>query len=97
LAASRLKGASAAQALVVRFGSILVPSVFVSISSDLLEQVKGWRHFDRGRGRPRADLAAASLIARKGKAVRGSPGQEPGDPAEKDRAIDPMSGKNASA
>jgi len=51
LAASRLKGASAAQALVARFGSFLVPSVFVSISSDLLEQGKGWRHFDRGRGR----------------------------------------------
>jgi hypothetical protein len=30
-------------------GCLSVPSVFVSGSSDLIEQVKGWRHSDHGR------------------------------------------------
>jgi hypothetical protein len=47
-AASGLKGATAAPALLARLALSVVRSVFISGSSDLLEQVKGWRHLDRG-------------------------------------------------
>jgi hypothetical protein len=67
-------------------------------SSVLMKQVKGWRHFDRGRlDAICADLAAASLTeANMRERCRPRvPGREPGDRgAGKDRAIDPMSGKN---
>jgi hypothetical protein len=57
----------------VRPGSFVGPSVFVSGSSGLLKQVKGWRRFDRGwrlcetrRRRFRPTCRPRSLIAKKG-------------------------------
>jgi hypothetical protein len=77
----------------VRPGFIVVASVFISGSSGLMKQVKGWRRFDRGRlDAIGADLTAASLIARKRESSSPRP-QGRGN----DRAIDPMSGKNTSA
>jgi hypothetical protein len=77
-------------------------SVFVSGSSGLMQQVKGWRHFDRGwrpcetRGRYLPDLSAASRKGAK-KGTVASTEQKPGDPRKKDRPIDPMFGKNTPA
>jgi hypothetical protein len=74
--------------------------VFVSGSSGLLKQEKGWRRFyDRGRFRRRlsGSAAASRKGEKKGAVARRiprvmSPGRGRG-PAEKDRPIDPTSGK----
>jgi hypothetical protein len=67
-----------------------------------MKQVKGWRRsIARRLDAISADLAAASLIAQKGESWPStdpraeSPGIE--ERREKDRPIDPMSGRNASA
>ena len=91
----------AAGLFIVLLSSFRVPPIF-------FEQVKGWRHFygrgwrlcgTRGRGFRPTSRAAEPRCARRGTRVRGSPGYEPGDrgPADKDRRIDPMCGKNSPA
>ena len=66
----------------------------------LMKQAKGWRHFTIADGVSDEtlapfppDLAAASLKGGNRAGTRG-PQYKPGDPAEKDRAIDPTSGRN---
>ena len=79
-------------------GSFVGPSVFVSGSSGLFKQVKGWRRFhDRGRlGAVSSDLAAAEPHEREKGTRRPRTQEEPEDPG-KDRPIDPTSGKNTPA
>ncbi len=87
----------------VRLG-LFVSSVFVSGSSDLFKQVKGWRLFTIADGVFARRLGAVSArphgrgawLRQKGNPAPTDPrGYEPGDrgPAEKDRPIDPMCGK----
>ena len=86
----------------VRLGSFIGPTVFVSGSSGLLKQVKGWRHFTIADGLSRGGASApfrptcrplSLMSARKGRRPFGPKPEERG----KDRAIDPMSGRNTSA
>ena len=83
----------ASKAPLERRRCLFAPDLFfiVSGSSGMLELVKGWHRFDRGR----LDVvcpnsAAASLMG-------GNRGVLAIGPREKDRAIDPMSGRNTSA
>jgi hypothetical protein len=73
------------------------PLVFISGSSGLLKRVKGWRRFARSRtlGRHfRPTQRPRSLDAKKGTSA---PTDQKLEDPEKDRPIDPTSGKNAAA
>ena len=105
-AASRLKGGhGAASALPVRPDLVRFLCLRFGFSG-LLEQVKGWRRFDRGRsdavcpdlgGREPQGTGTERVDAIVTRRAAGSVRGQQRDPGEKDRAIDPMSGKNTSA
>jgi hypothetical protein len=72
-------------------------------SSGLFKQAKGWRYFTiadgvfvRRVGTVPSDLPAAEPDERE-KGTLAPSEQKPMGPAEKDRPIDPMSGRNTSA
>ena len=85
--------------------SCVVSVVFISSSSGLFERGEGLAPFhDRGRsGAVCPTLAAAGASLREKRepprSADPSPGHKPGDrrPKEKDRPIDPTSGKNSPA
>ena len=82
----------------VRPGFIVGPSVFVFGSSGCSSKVKGWRLFMIADARAsfRPTRRPRSLMnARKGNPA--STEQKPRGPTEKDRPIDPTSGKNSPA